>query len=129
MTGQVAAADGGAPLANVSVTFYDSQGRYKGVVSTNASGHYTTTALLSDVYRLRFAPQSNGVAAAYLTEYYNNKANLTVADPINVTVENATPNINAVLDRGGQISWRVTGNGNLPLDGVLVWVYDATGAS
>ncbi len=129
ISGQVTAADGGAPLANISVTVYDSQGRYKGGVSTNASGHYTTTALLSGAYRLRFSPQSNGAAAAYLTEYYNNKVNLTVADPISVTVGNATPNINAVLDRGGRISGRVTGTGNIPLEGVQVWVYDATGNS
>lgn len=129
ITGQVTAADGGAPLPGVNVTAYDSQGSDQDVATTDANGVYTTTALYTGAYRLGIYPNNGGVSAAYLSEYYNNKATTDTADPINVTIGNVVSNINVVLDRGGRISGRVTGNANTPLAHVYVRVFDSLNTS
>jgi 5-hydroxyisourate hydrolase-like protein (transthyretin family) len=122
ITGQVTAADGGAPLPYVSISVYDSNGVQAGSGSTNASGVYTTTGLATGSYRLYFS------TGDYIGKYYNDKASLATADPVNVTAPNLVSGINAVLARGGKISGRVTAaDTGAPLSGVLVGAYDSNG--
>ncbi len=111
ISGQVTAADTGEGLKGVSVQIYDAVGNYITGISTIASGYYTTTAMLATgSYRVEFETRysSDNVTRAYLGEYYDNQPDLANADVVTVTAPDTTTSINAVLERGGQISGRVT---------------------
>jgi hypothetical protein len=132
--GTVTDATTGAPLADVVVSAYiDSAGSgcagdfvFLASATTDAAGNYTLTKLPTGDYRLRFQPSSNGASAAYLSEYYHDKANLDLADIIHVTVPEVVDNINAGLARGGQIMGMVTAvDTSLPLANVRISVYDS----
>jgi 5-hydroxyisourate hydrolase-like protein (transthyretin family) len=122
ITGQITAADGGAPLEDVYVEVYDSSGDWAGSAWTNAGGVYTTTGLATGSYRLYFS------TVDYIGEYYNDKTSLATANPVNVTAPNLVGGINAVLARGGKISGRVTAaDTGAPLSDVRVGAYDSNG--
>ena len=125
ITGQIAAADGGAPLQYVSVSVYDGDGSWAGSASTNASGVYTTSGLATGSYTIHFRTQSaSGVTQDYLDEYYNDKTTQDAADAVSVTAPDLTTSIDAVLARGGKISGRVTAaDTGEPLSGILVSAY------
>jgi 5-hydroxyisourate hydrolase-like protein (transthyretin family) len=126
ITGRVTATDGGSPLKDVWVDAYDSSGHYVNDSRTDATGVYTITDLAAGSYRVEFDP--SGASAAYLSEYYNNRSTWGTADAINVTSGGVTGNINAVLDRGGQIRGQVTAaDGGALLEDVEVNVYDSNG--
>ena len=129
ITGRVTAADTGLPLEGVDIEACDCYGSCFLVnsASTNAAGVYTVPRLLTGSYKVKFSPPSSGSAAAYLSQYYNNKSTWETADGVDVTVSSVVNNINAVLARGGQITGRVTAaDGGAGLSGVYVWVYDAS---
>lgn len=131
--GQLTAADSGDPLADVYVYVYtydadNDDYEYHGSAYTNASGVYSSTALTTNNYRLRFDPGSLGASAAYFSEYYNDQTELSSANDVSVTTGDITSNINAVLARGGQITGRLTAeDSGDPLENVRVRVYDADG--
>jgi hypothetical protein len=126
ITGRVTATDGGGPLKDVWVSADGINNSYYSSSHTDATGVYTITGLAAGSYRVEFDP--SGVSAAYLSEYYNNKSTWGTADIVNVTSGGVTPNINAVLDRGGQITGQVTAaDGSAPLEDVKVIVYDSNG--
>jgi len=128
ITGRVIAANGGSPLKDVSVVAYDSNGNYVSNDWTDATGVYTVTRLPAGTYRLYIGPDSFGASATFLAEFYNNKSSLVTADPVNVTAGVVTSHIDAVLDRGGQITGRVTAADSAgPLQGVSISVYDSHG--
>jgi hypothetical protein len=129
ITGQVTAADGGAPLQDVSISVYDSNGSWRGSATTSASGVYTTPGLTTGNFRVKFGTQSaSGVTEDYIDEYYNDKSSLATADAVPVTAPNLTSGINAVLARGGEISGQVTaGDTGGPLSGIQVSAYDSSG--
>jgi hypothetical protein len=128
MTGRVTAADGGSPLSGVSVIAYNTNGSFVESDSTDATGVYTITGLTTGSYRLRFDP-SSGTSLPYLGEYYNNKSSLATADPITVTLGSVRESVDAVLDRGAQITGRVTAaDGGAPLQFVSVYIYNSNGS-
>ena len=127
VTGKVTAANTGQPLEDISIRVYDSSGSRVGDAFTNASGLFTTTALLAGSYRVEFEPFSFGDNNAYLAEYYDNSPDLDGATPIDVKAGATIENINAVLDRGGQIAGLVTAEGTgTPLDDIFVEIYDSS---
>jgi hypothetical protein len=124
ITGVVTASGTGLPLADVSVTAYDAAtGSYKGYDYTGSNGEYTIYSLATGSYKIEFSPSSYGVSKNYLDQFYNNQTSLDSATPINVTDGQPTPNINAVLQPGGQITGRVTAaDTHNPLEDVSVYV-------
>ncbi len=108
ISGRVTAADGGAGLGGVSVRLYDGDGLFVDSVTTDSSGIYTTTGLLAGSYTLYAMPFETTVSAAYLPAFYNGKASLLQADPVQVPNVGIIPNINFTLTRGGAISGAVT---------------------
>jgi hypothetical protein len=131
ITGVVTASGTGLPLADVYVTAYDAAtGSYEGFDSTDGTGAYMIGALATGSYKIQFDPSSYGAASAYLDQYYNNQTSLDTATPINVTDGQTTPNINAVLQLGGQVKGRVTAaDTHNPLPDVSVYVSSSNGCS
>jgi hypothetical protein len=74
-----------------------------GLGNTDTNGFYTTTGLLTGTYYIMV-----GGSGAYAQEYYNDRRSMTSADPVNVTVPNITNGVDIALDKGGQITGRVT---------------------
>ncbi len=85
---------------------------------TDAAGQYRIPGLGTGHYKVLFlaAYQSQN----YLSEWYNDKPDFNTSDPVAVTVNVTTPNINAQLGPGGIISGRVTDEGGAGLAGVTV---------
>ncbi len=124
VTGVVTASGTGLPLADVSVIARDAAtGSYQGSGYTDSAGEYTIDALETGLYKIEFSPSSYGAAKVYMGQFYNNQPSLDTATPINVTDSQTTPNINAVLQLGGQITGRViAADTHNPLDDVSVYV-------
>jgi len=130
ITGQVTVAGAGTPLSNVYVYAYtsttSSSWNYVAYDSTDVTGVYTITSLMTGNYYLRFDPPGSD----YFEEYYNDKSNLASADPVSVTLGNVTSGINAALARGGKITGQVTAVGTgLPLQNVTVRAYTSTASA
>jgi hypothetical protein len=127
ITGKVTAADTGLLLRDVGVTVYDCADEWVDSDTTDATGVYTIAALPTGNYFVGFSPSRSGSAAAYVSQYYDNKSRLTTADVVHVTAPNTVNNINAVLIHGGQITGRVTAaDGGAGLANVSVTVLDVT---
>ncbi|NCC34892.1 MAG: hypothetical protein EOM24_23195, partial [Chloroflexia bacterium] len=127
ITGRVTATSGGAGLPDVQVSAFDADSNQAGATATtDATGTYTITSLRPGTYRVFFAPA--GASSGYFPEYYNDKPDLASADPVTVTAAQTTPNINASLASGGQITGRVTAaSGGAGLAGVHVRIFDSSG--
>lgn len=127
IAGQVAAADTGAPLADVFVAFQhldaeSGQFVYDSLALTDATGAYNA-ALPVGTYRVSFLPSfsTDPTSARYLNEYFND-----VRDPASATsltvAAGATTRADAALALGGAIVGTVTGAGQA-LAGVVVLAY------
>ncbi len=136
ITGIVTAAGTAAPLNEVEIEIYTSEGYYVSYTSTNASGVYTTTGMASGSYKMYISPWLSGVSREYAQEYYNNQTSRDDADLIQVTQPNLVSGVDVELAKGGSISGRVTAEGSgtgleyvyVDLDGTQVdfWLYGET---
>ncbi|MCC6314914.1 MAG: carboxypeptidase regulatory-like domain-containing protein, partial [Thermomicrobiales bacterium] len=133
--GRVTAADTGLGLDNIYVEVNQGD-QFAGSSYTDATGSYTVTALLSGTYQVAFLPPSSGPGSFYVSEWYSNQVSADAANPVVVTAPTAVPGINAVLDRGGFVGGRVTGEPSgtsalavVPLESVYVYVHNVTGNS
>ena len=88
------------PLEEVDVHVYDAAGNRIARGNTNRVGFYQTNAVGPGDYRIRFAPEYDSCLPdeAYAEEYYANKADLASANPIPVSGNNATEEIDAQLN-------------------------------
>jgi hypothetical protein len=138
ITGTVTAEAGGAPLAEVQVVALDEE-TYEydgetytdwipvGFASTDATGEYTLNAP-PGTHRIGFSEDCSGADCRYLTEYYDDAATpeqgvgVTVAGPATVT-----PDIDAALAEGSQISGTLTDNAHAPVEDASVTVYAQDG--
>jgi protocatechuate 3,4-dioxygenase beta subunit len=120
--------DDGQPLANVDVSVYKTWPSCDGNSSfhshTDANGNYSVTGLCAGSYIVGFTDSSGN----HVHQYYNNKPDLDMADPVSVTTGSNTPNINAVLT-GGSISGTVTDQAGMKLANIDVEAYDAATGS
>ncbi|MFP4440027.1 MAG: carboxypeptidase regulatory-like domain-containing protein [Chloroflexaceae bacterium] len=87
--------------------------------TTDAGGNYSVEGLPAGIYRLGFE-DLNGT---YLSEFYNNAADVESATDVNVTAGQDTPNIDVQLAVGGSISGIVTDPDGNVLSNVEVTVY------
>ena len=120
--------NGTTGIPNVSVRIHDANDNQISSVSTVFDGTYMVSGLPPGNYRVQFVctghPLFGGCAGGYLSEWYNDKPDITSADAVPVTTASTTPGINAVLAVGGRISGTVT-NGTTAIQNVTVRVYDA----
>lgn len=126
LSGRVTSASSSEPLDRVSVRLYNAAGQSYRQATTNVSGLYTLTNLAAGDYRVYFDSgfSTNSETKRHLSEYYNQKPDLASATPVTVGADAAVANINAALQRGGELSGRatdaVTGAG---LQGVMVRLF------
>jgi lysozyme family protein len=99
ISGRVYLSDGTTPIAGAWVI--GSGYSYGGSAYSDASGNYSFVGLQTGNYRVWAG------ATGYLTEYYNNVYDSSIATLVSVTAPNSTPNINFTLDLGATISGRV----------------------
>lgn len=116
----------GLPGAGVYAELYTDAGAYTGDGYSAADGTYTVAGLTTGTYKARTL---NG--SGYINEVYDNQScasydcDLTIGDPISVTVGATTGGIDFALARGGSISGRVTrsdSSAGLPDVAVAVWI-------
>lgn len=116
----------GLPLEDIQVTAYQYYedpyfGSYWDSVSsasTDVNGNYSIRVLDAGAYRIGFHDNSGG----YITEYYDNAADLDSADDI--TIVGTSQTVNASLATASRIEGTVTAaQGGLPLEYIDVEVY------
>jgi len=130
ITGTVTGPDGVTPLQDIYVRSYhwnesNSYWEYVGSSYTDVDGSYDVGGFESDTYRIEFRDNSGN----YLTEYYNNKSSLDLADDIAATASQTVSGIDASLESAGHITGTVTGpDGVTPLQiiAVLACLWDAS---
>jgi hypothetical protein len=90
---------------------------------TDSSGGYIVSALPSGQYTVVFsAPLFSQLN--FISQYYNEKTTESAADPVTVSVPNATTNIDAQLTVGGQIAGTVTdATTSLGVEGAFVCAF------
>ena len=123
---------GGIDLYDVSVSLYDSSGNWLGMLFDANTGFHDGNYTLGDVpagsYKVQFGDVAYewgpGYYGVYLGEWYDDKPDSDSADPVVVTADSTTSDIDAVLAFSGQISGRVTDEGGSGVAYVDVYVYD-----
>lgn len=125
ITGKVANS-AGSGIAGVMIYVSDAAGSsVYGNATTQTDGSYTLPGLPTGSYKL----QISGNGTGYVSQFYNNKPSLLLADVIAVTAGSTTGNINITLVQGGAISGRVTNLSGSGVAGVSVYASDAAGGS
>ena len=104
------------------------------IATTNASGAYTTGALLPGVTPYFLRINSLGSNAGYQIRLYNNLpcpngvCTVSSGTPVVVSAGTTTSNIDFALTQGGRITGTVKDlNGN-PLQGITIQLFSSTGA-
>jgi hypothetical protein len=83
-----------SPLANICVEVYTPGGSLVMSSSTVANGQYTIASVAPGSYKVEFIDCKN---AAYVTQYFNNKASLATANSVSVTGAVTTTGISVKL--------------------------------
>ncbi len=108
-------------IEDIEVTAYDSAWNYLASAYTDNTGNYIINGLPTGSCKVEFDDQGMN----YLSEWYNNQASFDTADAVVVTSGSNTPNINAQLATGGQISGKVTDASAVGIQDIYVAVYDS----
>ncbi len=95
---------------------------------TNGSGEYMISGLASGEYDVEFAAPSNS-GLNYITRYYNEKSSFKEApNAVTVSASSTTPDINAELEEGAEITGQVTrAVGGTPIEDIEVCAYSVSG--
>jgi hypothetical protein len=118
IAGTVTSAATHSPIESVDVCAYSSTtGYYAGCSYTDSGGHYTIGALPPGAYKVGFFPYG----LDYASQYYAGETTRAAADSVQVSSGATTPNIDAQLQAGGQISGNVIESATSdPLEGAEV---------
>ena len=115
------------PIANLSVTVYDSDGDPVVTATTAADGSYAIDGLASGHYRVEFGgAQDDGDAPNYAPQFYGGDS-LANASAVAVTAGAAASVASAQLAPGATVSGDITDAFGAPLGGVTVQAFDAGG--
>ncbi|NJL06069.1 MAG: hypothetical protein HC911_14430, partial [Chloroflexaceae bacterium] len=124
IVGQVLAADTSTGLEDVEVQVLNAEGQTIASGFTDQSGNYATGGVRPGTYTVEFAPFTDGSAAFYVGQFFDNKLLRANADPVTIGT-GPVGGINATLQRGGQISGTViAADTSQPLRGVRVNILD-----
>ena len=129
ISGTVTGPDGTTPLQGIQATAYRWSGSWWDQVSsddTDASGSYSIGELPAGTYRVEFQDWQNG---DYITEVYDDAADLDSGTDIVVPAETTVTGIDASLANASRISGTVTGpDGTTPLQGIQATAYRWSGS-
>jgi len=100
ITGKVTDVSTTNPIAGTKVCAAGTSG--EACALTNEAGEYAITGLDSGEYTVKF------LASTYVLQYYSGKARPSEATPVAIKAGGTTGGINAALQRGGQITGKVT---------------------
>jgi hypothetical protein len=127
ITGTVADSATSAPLGGICVRAYDSGGGVLASSQTDSSGAYKLTGVQPGSAKVGF---STGCGAGeYITQYYNDKASFSNADPVTVTAGATTSGIDAAMVKEGRITGTVRARATgAPIAGICVETFDSTGS-
>lgn len=110
-------------IQGVLVYAYDASTYVYAAGATTASdGNYKLEGLKSGSYKVQFDASS----VSYAGEWYNDKSEFSAATSVSATAPNVTANINAILASAGSISGTVANSSSAGIQGVTVYVYDAS---
>ncbi len=116
------------PLDDVLVEIYDASGDLAGSGLTAADGTYGVTGLATGTYFACTVNQDGYFDERYDNQRYASLCSPTSGTPIPVTEPLETGGIDFGLSKGGTIAGLVEKEGtSIPLEGVLVDVYDTVG--
>lgn len=107
--GDVTAAKSGAPLGNIAVVVFEKVGgkeAFAGLAFTEANGSYTVEDLPAGEYYVEFSAEFEDLN--YVTQYYNDAASLTKAEPVKVSEGGTKESIDAAMEEGAEIAGTVT---------------------
>ncbi len=106
LAGRVTSASTHAPIEGVEVDAYDGS---QHTAVTNTNGEYTISHLgnRSGEYTVSFSPRS-GEGLDFFPQWYDDKESQLESDPVHVSLDHTTSEIDAALEEGGQITGRVT---------------------
>ncbi len=93
ITGNVAALNG-APIDDLYIGVCNLNGEWISYDYSDSSGNYSVGSLPSGSYMVRFYDYHY---PGFASEWYNNQADFSTANPVAVTAGSTTPNINAQL--------------------------------
>jgi hypothetical protein len=125
ISGTVSSPDGGVPICDVWVEAYSSSsGTWVSSTTTDLDGSYTLGGLRGgNRYAVSFYPS----CVDYAVEWYDDKPDRSLADPVLVTTGEDLPGIDAQLETAGSISGTVTvAGGGAPVCDVWVWAASAS---
>ncbi len=127
VSGRVTGSDAPGGLEGVQVRILDSDYAFIGGTLSAADGSYAVGGLPAGEYCVEFytGDPASGAALNYRGEFYNGQAIWDEADLVSVEAGTDTPLEDAVLERLGSISGRVTASGSV--EGVRVVLYDGSG--
>ncbi|MCI5225101.1 MAG: carboxypeptidase regulatory-like domain-containing protein [Candidatus Electrothrix sp. AX2] len=111
--------DGTAGIPDVRIDVYNNYS-WLASADTDENGNYTVIGLPAGEHKVKFSEYNSN----YADEWYNDKGGLYDADPVSVTVNSTTPDIDAILEPGGSISGTVTDTSGAGIPGVIVYVFD-----
>ncbi|TGN99958.1 hypothetical protein PN36_29885 [Candidatus Thiomargarita nelsonii] len=112
----------GTPSMGIEVSAYRWNGSkwvWLNFVSTDADGNYDVGGLSTGTYHVRFRDPSG----TYVSEFYDNAADILSGTDIALTAGTTTPDINAQLAYAGNITGTVTDSSGNPLAGIHILVY------
>jgi hypothetical protein len=129
ISGQVIRQDNSDPIYGIEITAYRKTGPTSWVVAgktnTDAAGNYSLGNLDGGIYVVYF----NDPNGNFVSEFYNDKPNFTIATNFTVTDGQTTADIDASMTLAGKIAGRVTkiSDGN-PATDIVVSAYLSGGS-
>ena len=119
-------APAGVDLSSVYVTVHTgSAPSYTASTSLNSDGTYKIGGLRSGSYKIQFNGYNNGM----LEQWYSGATSFEGATPVDLTVGQNLPGIDAALVKGASVSGKVTAPPGVDLTAVRAELHDAAGIS
>ncbi len=126
ITGKVTNALTADPIAGIQVCAFSKHSFGGHCSPTNSEGKYTIASLASGEYTVAFSSPFGG-SLNYIPQYYDDKASLSEASEVSVTVGEESAGINDQLNEGGLIAGRVTdASTSAAINGLLVCAFPAS---
>ena len=111
-----------AGIQNIAVTLYNSADAVVASASTAADGTYIFSGVAPGNYTVGFS------GSGYVSQFYDGKSSLAIADPVSAIAGSATTGIDAAMQAGGQITGTVRNTATKrPIQHIAVVVYDGSG--